>query len=329
MMFAAEDTRTIVVFRALQLGDLLCSIPAFRALRAAYPSAHIAIVGLPWMKMLPQRYPAYFDEFIDFAGYPGLPEQPVDPQRTVGFLTSMQHRRFDLALQMQGNGSVVNPMAALFGARNSAGFFRREDYFPGPGYLEYPAGIHEIHRHLRLMQHLEIPAIDDMLEFPIFSKDEEDLAAARLDLGADPFICVHPGSRGSWRRWPPAHFALLARQCISMGYRIVVTGTTEELPIVDAFLSCLDAPAVVAAGKTSMGAMAAMLRKSAGLISNCTGVSHIAAALKVKSIVISMDGEPERWAPLNTNLHKTFDWTTSQDLELVTDAVRGLFATVA
>src|SRR5206468_6532270 len=71
------------------------------------------------------------------------------------------------------------------------------------------------------------------------------------------------------------------------------------------------------AGKTSLGAVGVLIKKAAFLISNCTGVSHIAAAFKTPSIVISMDGEPNRWAPINRHLHHTLNWLEAPDFHIV------------
>src|SRR5688572_16862307 len=89
--------RRIVVLRALQLGDLLCAVPAFRALRAALPDSEIVLIGLPWARSFVERYPHYLDGFREFPGFPGLPERPPQLERIAGFLAEIRAERFDLA----------------------------------------------------------------------------------------------------------------------------------------------------------------------------------------------------------------------------------------
>lgn len=308
-------TRKIAVFRALQLGDMLCSVPAFRALRAAYPDAEIVLLGLPWAKSFTEQFSAYFDGFIHFPGYPGLPEQPFDQLAWQQFVNQMRKEDFDLILQMQGNGSVVNQMLRDLDAGAVAGFHTEGNQGNPECFLDYPEGISEIHRHLRLMEHLRIPLHGDMLEFPIADEEIGHLHD-KLPL-PDRFVCVHPGSRGAWRQWPPSHFACLADQCAGMGYQVVITGTAGEAPITRQVMDQMDYPAIDLTGQTSLGEIGQLIKEANLLISNCTGVSHIAAAVETPSIVISMDGEPERWGPLNKQLHKTIDWTRNTDFDQV------------
>lgn len=329
MNIPAQEIKKIAIFRALQLGDMLCAIPAIRALRNAYPHAEITLLGLPWAKTLTARFPDYIDRFIHFPGYPGLPEQEFDSKAFLAFLACVQEEQFDLVLQMQGNGSIVNPMVELFGAKYTAGFCLPDDYYPDNGlFLQYPEGIHETERHLKLMEHLGIKSFGLDMEFPLFDKDYEEYKQAKLPIQPNRYVCIHPGSRGAWRQWPPRYFAMLADHCKENGLDIVITGTKEEMPIVNEVVDAMQYDAIIAAGKTTMGAVGVLIKNAALLISNCTGVSHIAAALKKPSIIISMDGAPERWAPINKDLHRTTDWTKTPDFDMVFNDLKDLLNTL-
>jgi ADP-heptose:LPS heptosyltransferase len=318
MKLPPSEVKNIAIFRALQLGDMLCAVPAIKALRFAYPDAEITLVGLPWAQSLTERFYKYLDNFIQFPGYPGLPEQKLDLPNFTAFLGEMQGKKFDLAIQMQGNGSVINPMVELFGAKYTAGYSKSGHYAPDNGlFMPYPEEGHEIDRHLALMEFLGIPSKGNELEYPLTPADYNALDELHLPIEPKKYVCIHPGSRGTWRQWPVKYFAALADYCIEQGYKVVITGTEDEAAIIDGVISHMRYDPINTAGKTSMGAVGALIQNAAMLISNCTGVSHIASAFKTPSIVISMDGDPQRWGPLDKRVHRTINWLQSPDFHLV------------
>ncbi|GIV97740.1 MAG: LPS biosynthesis-related glycosyltransferase [Herpetosiphonaceae bacterium] len=306
--FGAPLPRHVVIIRALRgLGDILCAVPAFRALRAAFSDAHIALIGLPSVAPLISRFDRYLDELIEFPGYPGIPEVPFQPRRLQSFLAAMQDRQIDLALQMHGSGIITNQFTRLLGARHSAGFYLPGHFCPDhERYLLYPAHEPEIRRLLQLLEHLGIPAQGEHLEFPLRKTDLLDLQSIDevAALQAGQYICIHPGASTAERRWPVVQFAVVADALAAQGLQIVLTGSVAETEITAAVARAMRAPALDLAGKTGLGALAALLARGQMLICNDTGVSHLAAALLLPSVVIFSGSDPDRWAPLDRRRHR-------------------------
>jgi ADP-heptose:LPS heptosyltransferase len=317
-------TAHILVVRALPgLGDLLCSVPMMQSLRQAFPRAHITWLGLPGTEWFKQRFAHLLDGWLPFPGFPGIPEGWQRPQATVDFLQWIQQQPYDLVLQIHGNGSAINPFITLLGGRRQAGFYLPGQYCPDPRYfLPYPQQISEVARLLQLTQFLGCPRVSQNLEFPLqddeYRKGLQLLTAHSLEAGQ--YICLHPGASSADRRWSINGFTQVTQQLVKQGYRIVLTGTAAERPLTRQICAAINPLNTVAplnlTGQTSLAELAVLLRHSALLICNDTGISHLAAALKTPSVVIFSNSEVIRWAPTNRNRHRIVDSRQEPDRTL-------------
>lgn len=303
--------RSIAVFRALQLGDMLCSVPALRALRAGFPTARITLVGLPTATAFLERYPDLLDELLPFPGAPGLPEQPALRSGLGRFYDGTRARRFDIALQLHGSGKLTNAIVARLGARRMAGFVPTG--MPAPqGFVPWPEAMPEPLRYLELTRALGLPDDGPALEFPLGPADHAEATALMVATGLRKggYICLHAGARLASRRWPPANFIRLGRALTLRGWPLVLTGSPDEVPLaaeLDRGLRAAGAPPSLVhrlAGRTSLGGMAAIVAGSRLLVSNDTGVSHVAAGLRHPSVIIASGSDVHRWAPLDAQRHR-------------------------
>lgn len=299
--------RRVAVLRALQLGDLLVAVPALRALRAALPDADIVLIGLPWARDLAGRLAHLLDGFEAFPGYPGLPETEPDLPALPGFLARMQALAFDAVIQMHGDGAVTNSLAVALGGRVTAGFFAPGGYCPDPErFLPYPAGGPERRRLLDLAGFLGAPPLGEELELPLGEGDVAALLALPEAAGLEPgrYACLHPGARSPSRRWPVRRFAEVGDGLAARGLGVVLSGSASEVEITAEVARAMAAPAVDLAGRTGLGALGVLLAGARLLVSNDTGVSHVADALRVPSVVVYLDSDPERWAPADAERHR-------------------------
>jgi len=319
-LLADPSVRTVAVVRLRTgMGDLLCTVPALRALRAARPDVHIALVT--WAEMAPvvARMAAYVDELVDFPGYPGIPERAPDPDRWAGWVQGMRDRRFDVALQAYGGNPAANEVVAAMGAARTAGFFATAELArTGPldlvTHVPYPAHLHEVDRHLHLLAHLGVPPAGRHLELPVTAEDRAEAGRVRADAALVPgqYVVLHPGATCSSRRWPAQRFAAVAADLAARGWRVALTGVPAERAVVDAVLEALPPALVTPAGPgvtdlccaTGLGGYAAVLDAAALLVANDTGAAHVASALGVPSVVVFLSGDERRWAAPDAARHR-------------------------
>ncbi len=289
------------------LGDLLCAVPALRALRAARPDAPVTLVGATGTDWFVARFSRYVDDLLAVTGFPGLPEAPGDAAAALRVVAEAHARSFRLALQLHGSGVVSNPLTALLGAPTMAGHRLPGQWCPDPAtFPVYSAAGHEVHRLLGVTRALGLPDQGDHLEFPLTVDD----LAERLELvrrgvvPASQYACLHPGASVAARRWSPDGYAAAGDHLARQGLTVVLTGTADERPITAAVAARMSCTAVDLAGRTSLGGLAAVLDAATVLVTNDTGVSHLAAALGTPSVVIFLASDPGRWAPLDTVRHR-------------------------
>jgi len=282
------------------LGDLLCSVPALRALREACPNATITLIGLEHNRWFVERFANYVDELIAFPGWPGVPGVPFDARRALEFFEEAHATDYDLAIQLYGDGMHTNSFTGMLGARHTAGAHLAAQPSPDPDfYIEYPLDLPEPERALRVVEHIGARGSRGAeLEFPLEDAEAPDLEAGK-------YVCLHAGARKPERRWPAEHFAAVADTLTERGFEVVLTGLEDEREVTAEVAGHMEHDARDAAGTTDVGALAALVRNASAVVCNDTGVSHLAAALDVPSVVVfGPDDDVQRWAPADRERHR-------------------------
>lgn len=296
----------IAIFRALQLGDLMQAVPAFRAIRAGFPDAEITLIGLPWARSFVRRFHRYIDRFVAFVGFPGITEVAYNPACTAHFIREQQAFQYDLAIQMHGSGPASNRFTLALQSKVTAGYYVGKRPRGLTINAPYPHDQHEIYRNLGLARLLGCPDCHPRLEFPLGNQDfaEAKGLLRRLSRANRPWIGLHAGARSPARRWPAEYFALLANILTqNVKAQVILTGSSDDQPIVQAVIEHMETQPLNLVGTTSLGGLAALISELDLFISNDTGPSHLATAVDTPSISIFGPADYRRWAPLDQTRH--------------------------
>ena len=294
------EAKNIVVRSTNWVGDVVMSLPALRELRAAFPSAQIAVLARPWVSAIFEREPSV-DRVLLYEGRGWAGWRPAARALRAG--------RFDAALLLQ-NAFEAALIARWAGiplrcgyARDGRSWLLSHPVAP-PADGEIPR--HECYYYLELLRRLEVikelPRVEHILlgRRPAVEAGRRLLAECGLQARErNPVVGISPGAAfGSAKRWPPERFAAVGRALADDGASMVVFGTAAEQPLADSVAAEIGGRAISLAGRTTLGQFIDMVAGCDLFISNDSGGMHLAAAAGVPVLAIFGATDETATAPL-------------------------------
>jgi lipopolysaccharide heptosyltransferase II len=277
----------ILCVRLDNLGDVLMTTPALRALKRA--------AGRPRITLLASAAGAAaadcIDEIDDVIVYaaPWMKHADAHPESVLPLAQRLRRHGFDAAVIFTVYSQSPLPAALVCGAagiplrlahcrENPYGLLT--DWLPE---IEPQGGVrHEVQRQLDLVAHVGCHTEETRLSFTVPAHAslwaQQRLRALGID-PARPWVLLHPGASAPSRRYPPQLWAQAARQLArEHGCPIVIAGTDADREAVGTIRAGIEAETFPLCGELDLARLAALIALAPVLLCNNSGPAHIAAA---------------------------------------------------
>jgi heptosyltransferase-2 len=138
---------------------------------------------------------------------------------------------------------------------------------------------------------------------PVLQLPPADVDAALQALGLRPggYGVFAPGAEfGPAKRWPAAHFAAVARE---LGVPVLLLGSGKEASLCEEISAAAPGCCTNLAGKTTLLQALAAISAAKHVLSNDSGLMHVAAAFGVPQVAVFGSSSPLHTPPLNDRAH--------------------------
>lgn len=126
------------------------------------------------------------------------------------------------------------------------------------------------------------------------------LATLGLDTAAGRVLVLCVGAEyGPAKRWPAQHFASVARHYRAQGWQVWLLGSAKDAPVAAAVNAAADAGCVDLAGRTDLGQACDLIGAADLVVSNDSGLMHVAAALGRPLVAVYGSSDPGFTPPLS------------------------------
>ncbi len=282
----------IAIVKLSSLGDVIHALPVARALRRAYPGAHLTWIVEAREYAILRDHPDLDSVLpVDTRLWRRLIRRPAGARvvwRKVGRLqTRIRAARFDVALDLQG---LIKSglLTAYTGAPLRVGFSPSwcgewpNSLFTNRHVSPPREAVHVVEQYLALLEPLGVVGVTPEFHIPVRS-----VAARRMEefLGEqgikrrDLLVALNPGAGRENKRWPVSHMRALAERLgAEPGIRLLLLWGPDEIHMARQIRDGLPMKAILAP-PTDLDELTELLRRCALLIANDTGPLHLGAAL--------------------------------------------------
>jgi heptosyltransferase-2 len=288
----------ILVVAPNWIGDTLLAQPLFARLRQKLPGLEIDALAPGWTAPVLRRMPEI--------------GEVIEASFAHGELKLSARRRLALALRSRGYGEAIvlpntfkSALIPLF-----AGIPRRTGFV---GELRYGLlnVLHKLdgkrlplmaERYAQLAEKPGEPVARPLPEVKLRVDEANRLVVLnRLGLSrAKPVAAFCPGAEyGPSKRWPARHFAELARRLAARGRAVWLFGSDKDKAIGEDVIRLSDGAAINLCGKTDLAGAIDLLSLAEVVVSNDSGLMHVAAAAGRPVVALYGSSSPEHTPPLS------------------------------
>jgi heptosyltransferase-2 len=288
----------ILIVAPSWVGDAVLAQPMFRRLHERHRELTLDVLAPPWTRALFARMPEVHATIDSPFGHGEL---ALKRRYTLG--RSLAVRRYDQAIVLPNSfKSALIPFFA--GIRLRTGFVgeARWGLLNDARRLDKQALPLMVERFALLAESAGEPVKRPFAAMPL-KVDDAQRAATLAKLGLAPrrrVAVLCPGAEyGPAKRWPPDYFAELAQKLAAAGFDVWLAGSTKDAAIGEEIAHASGDACVNLCGKSTLDEAIDLIACAALVVSNDSGLMHIAAALGKPLTAIYGSSSPAFTPPLS------------------------------
>ncbi|MDR3413985.1 MAG: lipopolysaccharide heptosyltransferase II [Formivibrio sp.] len=289
--------KKILIIAPAWIGDAIMAQPLYQRLHARHPGLTLDVLAPAWTRAVHARMPEVNETFDNPFGHGEL---KLGARWKLA--RKLKQRGYDQAIVLPN--SLKSALIPFF-----AGIPLRSGWVGEVRYgLLNDARVLDPQRLPMMVERFATLAEDSSqplsrpVPYPQLVVDARSRQQALQELGLDtvqPAIAFCPGAEfGPAKRWPARHMAALARELLAEGKQVWLFGSGKDAEVANE-IAKLAPGCVNLCGRTNLGAAIDLLSATAAVVTNDSGLMHMAAALDRPIAAVYGSSSPQFTPPLS------------------------------